>query len=139
MAIDARGALLSRGASVDNLELAFFAIIIPEAGILKNRDEFAVEIIEREVKAADRKAFTLDDELFMLEWPVLKFAATTMPENRWADVAMWVERMKVRLGQPSPAKRAPAIRQALGLASLEEARQFAQHRLRRLLEQLSDA
>jgi lauroyl/myristoyl acyltransferase len=125
MAIDARGALLSRGASVDNLELAFFAIIIPEAGILKNRDEFAVEIIEREVKAADRKAFTLDDELFMLEWPVLKFAATTMPENRWADVAMWVERMKVRLGQPSPAKRAPAIRQALGLSSLEAAEAIA--------------
>ena len=85
----------------------------------------AVEIIKRDMQAADRKAFTPDDALFMLEWPILKFAAAAMPENRWADVAMWVERTKVRLGQPSPAMRAPAIRQALGLASLGEAEAIA--------------
>lgn len=100
-------------------------MIISEAGILKKRDEFAVEIIKRDMQAADRKAFSLDDMLFMLQWPVLKFAAATVPENRWADVAMWIERMKVRLGQPSPAKLAPAILQALGLASFEEAEAIA--------------
>jgi lauroyl/myristoyl acyltransferase len=125
MVISARGALLSRGASVDHLELPFFAMIIPEAGILKKGDEFAVEIIERDMQATGRKAFTADDAFFMLEWPILKFAAAAIPENRWADVAMRVERMKVLLGQPSPAGRAPAIRQALGLASLKEAEAVA--------------
>jgi lauroyl/myristoyl acyltransferase len=100
-------------------------MIIPEAGVLKKRNEFTVEIIERDVQAADRKAFTPDDALFMLEWPVLKFAAGIMPENWWADFAMWLERMKVRLGRPSPATLAPAIRQALGLDSLEEAEAIA--------------
>jgi len=100
-------------------------MIIPEAGVLKKRNEFTVEIIERDVQAADRKAFTPDDALFMLEWPVLKFAAGIMPENWWADFAMWLERMTVRLGRPSPATLAPAIRQALGLDSLEEAEAIA--------------
>ena len=77
------------------------------------------------MKPADRKAFALDDALFMLGWPVLNFAAAAMPENRWADVAMRVERMKVRLGQPSPARRAPAIQQALRLAGIEEAEAIA--------------
>jgi lauroyl/myristoyl acyltransferase len=84
-----------------------------------------VEIIERRLKPADRKAFTLDDALFMLEWPILKFAATVMPENRWAHIAMSLERIKARLGHPSPTKHAPAIRQALGLASLKEAEDIA--------------
>jgi lauroyl/myristoyl acyltransferase len=81
----------------------------------------AVEIIERDLEPATRKAFTTDDALFMLEWPILKFAAAAIPENRWADVAMWIERMKVRVGQPSPAKYAPAIRQTLDLNDLREA------------------
>lgn len=85
----------------------------------------AINIVERNLKAAERQAFTTDDALFLLEWPVLRFAAAAMPENRWADLAMRVERMKVRLGQPSPAKRACAIRRALRLASLEEAEAIA--------------
>ena len=85
----------------------------------------AVEIIKRDLKPANRKAFVLDDALFILEWPILKFAAAAMPENRWVDVAMWVERIKARLGRPSPARRAPVIRQALGIASLAEAEAIA--------------
>ncbi len=100
-------------------------MIISEAGILKKQDESALEIIEREMRPAHRKVFTPDDARFMLEWPTLKFAAVAMPENRWADVAMWVEQMKVRLGQQSPAKHAPVIQQALGLASIEKAEAIA--------------
>ena len=100
-------------------------MIISEAGILKKRDADAVEIIEREMDPADRKTFTADDARFMLEWPILKFAAGAMPEERWADVAMWVERMKVRLGQPSPARRALAIQQALSLPNIETAETIA--------------
>ena len=84
-----------------------------------------VEIIERDLEPADRKAFTADDALFVLEWPILKFAAAAIPENRWADVAMWIERMKVRLGQPSPAKYAPAIWRTLDLGNLKEAEAIA--------------
>lgn len=103
---------------------------IPEASIQKKRDGLggvgsAVDIVKRDLKPADRQAFAVEDVLFMLEWPVLKYAAAAMPENRWADLAMRVERMKVRLGLPSPARYAPAIRQALGLASLEEAEAVA--------------
>jgi lauroyl/myristoyl acyltransferase len=109
----------------DHVEHPFFAMIILETGILKKRDEFAVEIIEREMRPADGKVFTSDDANFMLEWPVLKFAAAVVPENRWSDVAMWLERLKVRLGRPSPAKHAPAMRRALDLANLEEAEAIA--------------
>jgi hypothetical protein len=83
------------------LVLNFLSMIIPENPILNNRCE-AVEIIEREMKPANRKAFTSDDVLFMLAWPVLKFAAAAMPENRWADVAMRIERTNVWLGQQRP-------------------------------------
>ncbi len=85
----------------------------------------AVEIIERDLKPTDRQAFTADDALFILEWPILKFAAAAMPEARWTDVAMWIEWMRVRLGQPSPAEHAPTIRRALGLTSLEDAEAVA--------------
>jgi hypothetical protein len=74
--------------------------MIQEASILKKDNELcsaavAVEIIEPNVKPADRQAFTRDDAPFTLERPVLRFAATAMPEDRWADLAMRVERMKV--------------------------------------------
>lgn len=85
----------------------------------------AIEIIERDLKPVEEKAFTRDDVLFVLEWPVLKFAAAAIPESRWNDVAMWVERIKVRLGQPSPARHAPAIWQALDLGNLDEAEAIA--------------
>jgi lauroyl/myristoyl acyltransferase len=85
----------------------------------------SVEILEREMTAVHRKAFTRDDALFMAEWPILRFAAAAIPENRWADVAMWVERTKVRVGQPSPTKHARVIRQALALTSLKEAEAIA--------------
>ena len=84
-----------------------------------------VEIIERQLKPAEQKTFTQDDALFMLEWPILRGAAAAIPENRWADVAMQVERLKVRLGLPSPARNAPTIRRALGLGSLDEAEAVA--------------
>jgi len=85
----------------------------------------AVEITERDLGPADRKAFTPDDVLFMLEWPILKFAAAAISEDRWADVAMRIERAKMRLGQPSPARYAPAIQQTLGLANVKEAEAIA--------------
>jgi len=85
----------------------------------------AIEIIKRELKPADRKAFTADDALFMLEWPILKFAAAAISEHRWADVAMKVERMKLLVGQPSPAKAARAIQQTLALRSLKDAEAIA--------------
>jgi lauroyl/myristoyl acyltransferase len=113
-------ALSSRDQSVDHI---IVNTSISEASIQKKRD--AVQIIKRDLKPADRHAFAVDDALFMLEWPVFKFAAASLPENRWADVAMRVERMKVRLGLPSPARYAPTIRQALGLASLDEAEAIA--------------
>jgi lauroyl/myristoyl acyltransferase len=103
---------------------------IPESGIQKKRagsgdDGSAVDIITRDLKPVDRQAFAVDDALFMLEWPVLKYAAAAVPEHRWAEVAMGVERMKVRLGLPSPARYAPPIRQALSLASPEAAEAIA--------------
>jgi len=100
-------------------------MITSEASIFKKHDESALEIVEREMQPADRKVFTWDDARFMLEWPILKFAAAAMPENRWADVAMWVEQMKVRLGQRSPATLAPVIQRALGLARIQEAEAVA--------------
>jgi hypothetical protein len=42
----------------------------------------AIDIVERNLKAAERQAFTINDALFLLEWPVLKFAAAAIPENR---------------------------------------------------------
>jgi len=84
-----------------------------------------VEITERVLKPDDAKFFSWDDVLFILEWPVLKLAATVIPEPRWADVAMWVERIKVRLGRPSPARRATAIRQALAPVRADEAEAIA--------------
>jgi len=107
--------------NVDHLVAPSFAMVISEAGMAKKRSELAVEIIEREMPPANRTLLTADDVRFMLEWPILKFAATAMPEGRWADIAMWIERMKVRLGQPSPELRAPAIRQALGINGIEQA------------------
>ncbi len=97
----------------------------PYAGILRKRDESAVEIIERELRPADGRVFTADDALFMLEWPVLKFAAAAVPKKRWADVAMSIERIKVRLGRRSPAMRGQVLRLALGLATLGEAEAIA--------------
>jgi lauroyl/myristoyl acyltransferase len=91
----------------------------------RTRDDTAVEIIERDLPFADRKPFAADDAFFVLEWPLLRFAAAFLPQHRWADAAMWAERMKVRLGRPSPARRAPVIRRALGLASLDAAETIA--------------
>jgi lauroyl/myristoyl acyltransferase len=90
-----------------------------------NCREFVIEIIERDMQPSNRRIFTPGDARFLLEWLVLEFAAAVMPERRWADVAMWVERMMVRLGQPSPAMLVPTIRQALGLVSPEKAKDIA--------------
>jgi lauroyl/myristoyl acyltransferase len=84
-----------------------------------------VEIIERKQKAAERPAFTADDTIFLMEWPLLKFASTAIPESRWSAVALDIERLKARLGLTAPLRRAPVIQQALALADLRTAESIA--------------
>jgi len=58
-----------------------------------------------------------DDLLFIAEWPILRFAASLMPERAWFDLAMRVERAKVLLGFRDSAVNAKTIRRALGLTN----------------------
>ena len=78
-----------------------------------------IEIVERGVTPVSRAAFTADDALLMLAFPALRFAAAAIPEAQWSDFAMRIERVKTRLGQPSPSRRAPTIQLALGLSATE--------------------
>ncbi len=87
--------------------------------------DLVVEIIHRDVEPTDRKSFTLDDAFFILEWPILRLAATALREDRWADVAAYIERIKARLGRSSPARLAPAIQQILALADPKKAESIA--------------
>jgi lauroyl/myristoyl acyltransferase len=100
-------------------------VLQTRANSVSDDSGLAVEVIERDLEPTERKSFTTDDALFMLEWPILKFAAAAISEDRWADVAMRIERAKVRLGQPSPTEYAPAIQRTLSLAKFKEAEAIA--------------
>lgn len=68
---------------------------------------------------------TRDDLLFIAEWPVLRLAATIMPERSWSGIATRVENAKLLLGRCSPGVSAEKIRRALSLTDDAEARNIA--------------
>jgi lauroyl/myristoyl acyltransferase len=78
-----------------------------------------VDLSTRQLAPISRKYFSAADATFLLELPVLWFAARFVPETRWYGLSAVVERAKNRLNGDKIKRRATNIATALGLPAAD--------------------
>jgi hypothetical protein len=84
--------------------------------------EASPELLRRARTGAVRPNVSLDDIVFMAQWPVLRIAAVTLREGRWPQVARALERVKLGIGLTENRRTIENLQRALHLDGAEARR-----------------